>query len=440
MSKFNLQINQTRLAGERVRLFITVPGDITADIAKGGLLAYALQNKLDLTNVEAADLERFVLKEAGEVKYQAFLDEYVMKALTPFAVEESGLEIILDPVATTRESVRAGQSFRYEATVKLKPRYELSSYDPVKVRLPRPSVTEAEVEEQLQAFLQRSAKSTAEAGAVVQNGDDVLFRIETVRKDTAEQVAAMTAARRFYTLGEGFLPPAFDAGLLGAQAGEERAIEFELPGMVMPDGSSGPGVMVAAKVTLLEVSRKAAPELTDEWVARNVPEAGTVAELRARVREAGLRHKESRQLDSKYFLTASALTDRFTGKIADDIYEATQVELLANLRRQCDTAGITMQDFFKQRGIPEQQFSMQVMLETRERLRQSFSLDALARHLGLSVDAADIQAALTRMAPGNEEKARQEFEGAGRGYQLREAALRTKANAWLVETAEYEYI
>ncbi|TWH57252.1 trigger factor [Desulfitobacterium sp. LBE] len=439
MNKFNLEVTQSALDDGRVQLTVTVPATITSDIAKGAVLALAMQHKIDLSTARVGDLDRYVLEQVGESQYHAFLDDYVMTSLTPFAIGESGLEIIMDPVAASLEHLKAGAAFTFTATVRPKPRYELSSYEPVTLRLPCLAVSDEEVAQQLAALLERHAVRGADEGAEVKAGADILIAIETVRADTGEPVAPMTAERRVYTLGEGFLPAAFDEGLLGARAGEERRIRFELPGAELANGQAGPGIPVLSKVTVLQISKNVVPELTDAWVAAAMPELRTVEELRARVRAAGLNHKERQRDDAKYFLAASALAERMIGTIPDDIYEHTQVELLAALRAQCDAAGITMQEMFKQRGIPEQQFSMQVMLETRERLRQSFALDALARHLKLELEDADIDAALKRMAPGNEEQTRQEFEGTGRGYLLREAALRTKANAWLVDTAMYEY-
>jgi trigger factor len=438
MNKLNLQVEKKELAADNIRLTVTVPTEVTTDVAKGAVLACAMQHKLDLSTVKTGDLDRYVLEQVGEAGYQGFLDEYVMGAVTPYAIEEAGLEVIMDPVVTSSDHLRAGREFVFQAKVRLKPHYELSSYEPVTVNLPPISVSEKEIEEQLAALLESHSVSVADRDTVVKAGDNVLFAIETNRVDTGEPIVPMTAPRRVYTLGEGFLPTAFDEGLLGAKAGDVRTMEFELPGPELPDGSTGEGVPVATKVTILQIDKKTTPKLTDAWVAGNMPGMSTVAELRENIYAAGLRYKKQEQQETKYFYTASALADRMIGSIPDDIYEHTQVELLANLRKQCDAAGITMQDFFKQRGIPEQQFSMQVMLETRERLRQSFSLDALARHLELTLEEADIGAALSKMAPGNEDKARQEFEGTGRGYLLREAAMRTKANTWLVETAKYE--
>jgi len=83
---------------------------------------------------------------------------------------------------------------------------------------------------------------------------------------------------------------------------------------------------------------------------------------------------------------------------------------------------------------------MQLMMQVRESLRQGFALDALARHLKLKVTDEDYEDALKRIAPGHEEEARKEYEGTGRTYLITEAALRTKANKWLYDTATFEYM
>jgi trigger factor len=90
--------------------------------------------------------------------------------------------------------------------------------------------------------------------------------------------------------------------------------------------------------------------------------------------------------------------------------------------------------------MDKQQYGLQVMLQVRETLRQSCSLDALARHLKMKLTDQDIDVALHAMAPGKEEEALQQFAGTGRDYLLHEAALRIKANQWLVDTATFDYI
>ncbi|MEM5767481.1 MAG: trigger factor family protein, partial [Bacillota bacterium] len=148
MNKFNLEVTQSALDDGRVQLTVTVPATITSDIAKGAVLALAMQHKIDLSTARVGDLDRYVLEQVGESQYHAFLDDYVMTSLTPFAIGESGLEIIVDPIAASLEHLKAGAAFTFTATVRPKPRYELSSYEPVTLRLPRLAVSDEEVAQQ----------------------------------------------------------------------------------------------------------------------------------------------------------------------------------------------------------------------------------------------------------------------------------------------------
>jgi trigger factor len=193
-------------------------------------------------------------------------------------------------------------------------------------------------------------------------------------------------------------------------------------------------------VTILEIQKRVIPAITDEWVEKNIPGASTVPELREEIREQGLSQRE-RELDNmKTFLAASEFARRFKGSIPDELYELTRDDILRNLQQNVQAQGKTMQEFIDEQGGGEQQFSMQLMLQTREVLTQGFSLDALARHLKFETTDEDIKETFRIMAPGHEREAQMEFELTGRMYQIYEAALRNKANKWLVDNAEIEYM
>ena len=78
---------------------------------------------------------------------------------------------------------------------------------------------------------------------------------------------------------------------------------------------------------------------------------------------------------------------------------------------------------------------IQMGMRAREIVRQGLALDALARHMGLEVQEDDLARMLWKMSPGKEDEARKMLEMNGRTYQLHEMALRSKARAYLTETA-----
>ncbi|MDR2109158.1 MAG: hypothetical protein LBP28_06850 [Coriobacteriales bacterium] len=435
MTRFDLKITKSERADGKVQLNVVVPGKVTGNIIKSGTVALAMQNRIDLREMAEAEIIPTVIEKVGEPQYRAFLDHYAAASLAPFAVQEKGLEIVMEPQTETTDEIEEGRDFRFIAVVTPKPRFELESYEPVSVKLPQPQVTDAEVDAQLYALAENFARTEPDEGAVVEDGREITIAIETTEVASGEPQRNLTAPKRVYQVGDGFLPAGFDDAIRGMVPGESRSFEWELPGIGEMEA-----MPVSSTVTLTQVNKKVVPAVTDAWVAATIPNANTVEELKARIRQEGEEYKQKELENQKFFATASELATRFKGFIPDEIYEYTRANMLQGIQASLQQQGMDLKTYLQQQGMDEQQFSMQVMLQVRESLRQGFALDALARHLKLTVTDDDYNDALSRIAPGNEEQAREQYESNGRAYLITEAALRTKANKWLVETATFEFV
>jgi trigger factor len=424
----------------RKQLDIVVEGEKVSTAIKTSQMMMAYQNKISFQDAQdAAKLKGTLLEKMGEAQYQAVLDNFVMNYFAPFAIEEKNLEIILNPDLRAPKSVEDGKEFAFTAAVLPKPRYELKSYDPITLKIPEVTVSEAEIDEQLVAISKNAAQQKPDPKGVIADGVEVSFSIRTVEKESGEELNQITSDSRVYKLGDKYLPEEFEQGLLGMKAGDSKDIIYELPGPMGPDGEPLPGKEVTSSVTIKQVFKEVIPAMTDAWVDANFPDISTVPELREEIRKQGIAYKTEENNKIKEGMAASELAERFIGSIPDEIYEFTRNQLLTDMSMQIkQQQGITIEQYIEQQGIDQQQFSMELMMQTRNNLRQGFALDALARHLGLSIDDDDIADVYRRMAPGKEAQAKQEFEGTGRLYIIREAALRTKANKWLVDTATIE--
>lgn len=443
MAKFrqqdiNLRIDQKELDKDKVQLTITIPGSSNGVIIEGAAFVLAMQNKIDMNSIEMNEFASKIKETVGEAQFQAFTNHYAMTVMTPFAISEKNIEPIMEPQFNTGMDILPGKDFTYTAIVSRKPKYELSSYEPVSVKIPDVSVSEQEIDAQLQNLAQRSATMEADKGAEVAPGSEIVFAIATKFKDNGEELTNLTAEKRVYSLGMGWLPEEFDKEIMGMKAGEARTFDFDLPGGNNLDGTEAGPRTVTTTVTLSQVNKKVIPAITDAWVEANMPEAKNVEGLREMMRQQGIEYKTQEQENMKFFLAASSLAERFQGTIPDEIYEFTSADMQQNLNEQLKQQGMSMEQYIQSMGMDQQSFNMQFMMQVRETLRQSFALDALARHLKLTVTSEDIEDTIKRMAPGNEDRARAEFEGSGRLYMLREAATRTKANQWLVENSTFE--
>ncbi|MDR2491925.1 MAG: hypothetical protein LBD25_00440 [Coriobacteriales bacterium] len=441
MSQFNLKVSQQKRDDGKVQLSITVPAGSTQELSRHATFAFAMQSHVEPASTEEETRAKLI-EAMGEPALSAFSNHFVMSGMAQFAVSDNNLDIILTPDVSSTEQFELGRDFHFFAVVTPKPEYELSSYEPVRVARPGVEITDAEIDHQLYMIAENNAEYIEDKGAEVKEGSEVVFGIETVGADGVA-IPGLTAERRAYRLGEDFMPESFDKNIVGMRAGDVRTFDFEMPdtSALPPDFDADtklPMVTVTTTITLTEVTKKIVPAITNAWVEAHMPEAQDVEGLRALIRESGLEHKRREVEEYLYYAVASELATRMEGSIPDEVYEHTRGEIISNLMAKLKHENKDMKQFLQQQGIDEQQFSMQVMLQTRETLRQGFSLEALARHLKMSVTEQDIDAVLRRMAPGKEDEARRQFEGSGCSYQLREAALRNKANQWLYDTAVFE--
>jgi trigger factor len=434
-----MKIKRSETSDGKIELQITAPAAKVQEAIRFINFQLAMQNGIGPQDPE--HLAAAVKEKVGEAYYNSFIDFQVMQFLAPFAVTQEKLSIIGNPTVTTSGvTVSPGKELKFTVIAIPKPSYEIEDFSPVTIRVPRAKVNEAEIDQQLMMLAESHAMFEKDNDHPVQDGSDMLFAIKTV-DEKEEEIRSLTAERRAYTVGQGFLPKEFDENLMGMEVGQTKTFavtskDFKRSDLDDPDKTE----TFTFTVTILEMQKRVIPAITDTWVEKNIPGVSTVPELREEIRKQGLAHREQELMGMKTFLAASEFAKRFKGSIPDEFYELTRDSIMQNLQQNLRAQGKTMQDFIKEQGGGEQQFSMQLMMQTREVLTQGFSLDALARHLKLEISDEDIEETFRLMAPGHEKDARMEFELTGRLYQIHEGALRNKANKWLVETAEIEYI
>ncbi|HBT94943.1 MAG TPA: hypothetical protein DEB24_02005 [Coriobacteriia bacterium] len=436
-----MKVKRSETPEGKIRLKVVAPPEKVQEAIRFIEIQLAMQNGLSPQVMnEPGGLTKAVKDKVGEAYYTSFIDFQVMNFLAPFAVTEDKAQIIGPPkVVTTGIKVNPAKELEFTVEAHKKPIYEIDDFSPVKIRIPKVSIAEEEIDQQIAALADSRATYEKDEDRAVKEGDDVLFSIKTLDA-RGEEVKNLNADARNYTLGMEFMPKEFDDNLLGMKPGDCKTFDVASPFFNM-DFAGDPEATAPATFTftigLTEVQKRVVPTVTDEWVAQNMLPLKTVAELREEVRRQGLAARNKELENMKNYSAASEFAKRMKGPIADELYELTRDDIVQNMQQQLQSQGKTLQEYIEQAG-GEQTFSMQLMMQTREVLVQGFSLDALARHLKLSVNDQDIVDTFRMMAPGREFEARSEFEATGRMYMIEEAALRNKANKWLVENAEIE--
>jgi trigger factor len=433
-----MKITRNEGSDGRIELQVTATAEEVREAIRFIDIQIAMQSGIAPQSPE--DLVVAIKEEIGEDAYASLINYQVMQFLAPFAVTQEKLAIIGVPrVTTTGVTVIPDENLDFTVEVILKPTYEIDDYSPVKIKVPRAKVAEHEIDQQLVMIAERYATFEKEEDRPVRDGDNVMISLVTV-DEAGEEVKVLTVDKRLYPVGKEFLPRAFDKNLIGMEVGETKT--FDLSSREFERGEvddSVPTRTFTFTATVLELQKRVIPAITDGWVADNVPDASTVPELREEIRKHGLARREQELTIRKSILAATEFAKRFEGSIPEEFCEMAREEIVQNIQQNLMAQGKMMQDFIEEQG-GRQQFSTRLTMQAQDVLKQSFSLDTLARHLALELTDEDIEATFRLMAPGHEKEARMEFEATGRMYQIHEGALRNKANAWLVETADIEYV
>ena len=176
------------------------------------------------------------------------------------AVAASGCGKKTETESTAAESAAAEtEEYVAESSVKL------GEYKGIAVTVTEASVTDEEVENQIQQVLNSKAEYR-EVDRAAQTGDQV--NIDYKGLLDGEAFEGGTAEGYDLTLGSGSFIDGFEDGLVGAVKGDQKDLNLTFPDPY-PNNPDLAGKEVVFEVTVNAVKERSIPELTDEFVKKD---------------------------------------------------------------------------------------------------------------------------------------------------------------------------
>lgn len=393
--------------------------------------AIAFAMSMGLRPVPNKTVEEAIKEQLGVSDVDKIIEPSAIEVLVPRALDRRNLMPAFPPKANPTSPFERGKKFTFTLNVTVKPTYELTSYEPVEVTVEPYTFDESVIDQQLASMAERSSTYVAIDPKPLEDGDACEVALKVF--DDGEELKGMTTEGRTYVLGSQMMPKGFDDELIGMEPGQTKEFSFDAP---MFDEAGNESVKkMDCVVTVKEIQKEVPAVIDDEWVKVYVPPFKSVDDLRADMRR--MLEIQQRQAYDNYVqgMVIAALSKRFQGRIADEIYEATRDQLMMNMRMELQQSGMTWEQFMAQNG-GEQQFGMMMMLQTREVLVQGFCLDSVFAHEKLTLTDEDLDAACRNMNPqGDAKMMREQLEATGRSFALRETAERLKAAKYVTEHA-----
>lgn len=313
------------------------------------------------------------------------LYEEAVEDLADTVYSEALKEANIKPYAQGHlEEIKTRPQMILKMTVPLEPIVDLDGYRDVRLPLPEVSVSDEQVEKEIEELRRRRA-IWKPAGRPAQAGDGVVVsytgEIDGVRriKEDSQSLELTEAGTPFQ---------GFDKQLIGANEGETREFTLDIP-EDWPRRELA-GKTVAFKVTVELIRERELPELDDDF-AKLVGDYDTLDQLREKVRER-LIAEAKEEADSKY---ANDALDKIVEishiEYPPDVVDHEMDDILESTVRQLERQGQDLDSFLALNNQTREEFRESLRPRAERNIKRGLVLGELAEkeRLKLSTDEID---------------------------------------------------
>ncbi len=247
------------------KVTVTLPAeDVSKEISAG---YEKLRKDVSLKGFRKGKVPQAVLEKRFKGNVLPEVAEKLVQATYFDAVEKEGLDVIVHPQIQTTDFPDDG-TFVYVALVEVKPVFELKEYKGLEVEKPISEVTDAEMEQKIEALRRSKAVlRSAEEDHGVTMDDVVTIDFQGFHNDKA--LKEVRNENFSVDMGTGYLGEDFEERLVGVKEGESILYEADFPADFQNPVMAGK--KIEFKVDVKDIKERVKPALDDEF-AKDVDE------------------------------------------------------------------------------------------------------------------------------------------------------------------------
>ncbi|MBP1995955.1 trigger factor [Paenibacillus eucommiae] len=333
----------------------------------------------------------FEAKFGVESLYQDALDILLPEVYVE-AIEEAGIDPIDRPEVDV-EQFGKGQTLKFKAKVLVKPEVTLGDYKGLEIEVDEVTVTEEEVNEELNRLQQRHAELVVLEEGEAENGDVVIIDFDGYVDDVAFEGGK--AENHSLELGSGSFIPGFEEQLVGLAKDAEKDVEVSFPEDYHVEELKGKAAVF--KVKLHEIKRKNLPELDDEF-AKDVSEFDTLEEYKQDTKARLLERKEKDSQVAKETAVVDKATANADVEIPAPMIESELDVMIKEFERRLRTQGMTLDIYYQFSGQNEATLKDQMREDAEKRVRNNLVLEAISTAEQITVSDEELDAELEKLA------------------------------------------
>ncbi len=308
------------------------------------------------------------------------------------AIKEAGIEAVDNPHdVEIKEIGDNGVEMTMKITVK--PQIEVKQYKGLEAAKRTVSVTEEEVNAQIERMRERGATITDITDRAAQLGD-----IAAIDYDGSVDGVPFEGGKGSHDLelGSGSFIPGFEDQVVGHSIGEEFDVNVTFPEEYHAEELSGKDAVFHCKLNGLK--EKTLPELDDEFAKDVSEDADTFEDLKKNVEADILKEKQGHaDADFEQALLV-ALADQVEGEIPECMFEKKAEENKENFSRRIGQQGIQLEMYLMYMGIEKSQFESDMYEQAVQQVKVRLALEKIAELEKIEVSDEDVEAEYAKLA------------------------------------------
>ena len=327
-----------------------------------------------------------------EVFYQDAMDELAPKAFEQ-GLSEGELRIVGQPAIDNVE-VTEERTVRYTFSVSLYPEVTLGQYKGLKAPKEVTTVSDEEVEEEVEKKRKQNARKVSVEDRPAQMGDTVNIDFDGFLN--GERFDGGKAEGYELELGSNSFVPGFEEQVAGMQIGEEKDLDITFPDTYVENLA---GKAVIFKVKLNSITFPELPELDDEF-AKDVSEFDTLDEYKADLRKQ-LQDKYNDQAENVFrsFIMKQA-ADNMSCDVPDVMIQEKAEEIIRNYAANFGMTdrNVELEKLVRMMGIDSETMNQSILPSAQMQVRTELLLEAVAKAEGIELTEEETEAYLQRIA------------------------------------------
>ncbi len=270
------------------------------------------------------------------------------------------------------------------ATTPVKPDVAIEKYTGIKIEKFEYTVTDADVDKEIDNTRERFAESVDVTDRAAQNGDTVNIDFE----GKMDGVAFDGGSAQGYdlTLGAGQFIAGFEEQVVGMNVGETKDVNVTFPEDYQAENLKGkPAVFT---VTVHKITGKALPELNEEF-AKKVG-SDSVDAYRAKVRERLEKAAASRSLNETENSIITEIAKGASAEIPDAMIEKQEEYSMQRMEYSLMYQGIKLDDYLKYVNQTRDEYKKHFEEEARRTVLHQLIVEKLIKELNIEATEAEI--------------------------------------------------